>query len=222
MYEDVFLPMLQRLAKRTPPISTIVDVGASDGRWSEMARKVWPEAALILLEPNPVHFPGMRERLARIGGVAAHMPFLVGGVEGSERVRFNDSDPFQAADPDAAGIEVPRCTIDMETLAFGLENAAFRPPYLIKLDCHGREHEILAGARETLKHTAALVVEVYTRSLGIGSLEMADLLPVIKGMGFAPSDLCDPMIRPCDGRCSQLDMLFERIDAPGMDSGGYG
>lgn len=221
MYEDVFLPMLQRLAERTP-IATIIDVGASDGRWSEMARKVWPEAALILLEPNPVHFPAMRERLARIGGVAEHMPFLVGGTEGSERVRFNSADPFQAADPDDAGAEVPRCTIDMEALAFGIEKPAFCPPYLIKLDCHGREHEILAGARGALKHTAALVVEVYTRSLGPNSLELADLLPIIKAHGFAPTDLCDPMIRPLDGRMSQVDMLFERIDAPGMDRGGFG
>jgi FkbM family methyltransferase len=216
MYEDVFLPMLHRLAKRTP-IATIIDVGASDGRWSEMARKVWPKSGLLMIEGNVAHGPGMNERMRRMGGEAILTHALAGAARGVERVRFNTYDPFQGAPPDSEGVEVPTTTIDDETRSSG-----FAAPYLIKLDCHGREHDILDGARETLKHTSALVVEVYTRSLGIGSFEMSDLLPIIKGHGFAPTDLCDPMIRPCDGRMSQFDLLFERIDAPGMDVGGFG
>lgn len=215
MYEDVFLPMLQRLAARTP-IATIIDVGASDGRWSEMARKVWPAATLLMIEGNATHAPGMRERAIRMGGTIRSVFALAGGEIGSECVRFNTSDPFQGAPPDASGTCVGVTTIDTQVARFQCKG-----PYLVKLDCHGREHEILDGACTTLENTAALVVEVYTRSLGRDSLEMTDLLPVVKSWGFAPTDLCDPMIRPGDGRMSQVDMLFERIDAPGMDRGGF-
>src|SRR5438067_8913981 len=46
---------LRLLAQIGVEPATIVDVGASDGRWSELARAVFPAAELFLFEPQPVH-----------------------------------------------------------------------------------------------------------------------------------------------------------------------
>ena len=108
---------------------------------------------------------------------------------------------------------VPVSTIDREIQQIGLPG-----PYLVKLDTHGREHRILAGARETLKQAGGLIIEVYTWPQGPNSMRMAELIPVIElAHGFLPSDLCEPLRRPYDGRLVQCDMLFEPRTAAGMN-----
>src|SRR5512143_493788 len=52
---------LQRAAARQLGIQTIIDIGASDGRWTAMAREFWPSAACLLIEANAVHEPALRE-----------------------------------------------------------------------------------------------------------------------------------------------------------------
>src|SRR4051812_39659941 len=50
---------LDRLRARKIPISTVVDVGASDGRWSREMMRVYPRAGYLLIEANPVHQPAL-------------------------------------------------------------------------------------------------------------------------------------------------------------------
>ena len=55
-YEFGFAPNmelgLRAIAARgfSPP--AVVDVGAFEGHWSRMAKRVWPESSLIMVEPN--------------------------------------------------------------------------------------------------------------------------------------------------------------------------
>jgi len=212
---DVFIPMLERLAKRQI-INTIIDVGASDGRWSKMARLVWPNANLLMIEANIAHVPGMiknfpyspREKI--VWGLA-------GQRLGCERVKFNKEDPFQGADPSEDGEWLPIVTIEQE-----ISLTDFKPPYLIKLDCHGREYDILESVGTFMPSVAAVVAEVYTVSLGPRSMSFIPLASHMReSYLLTPTDLCDPMVRPFDGRLSQIDVLFEKTTAPGMDIGGY-
>lgn len=65
-------------------------------------------------------------------------------------------------------------------------------------------------AGETLKSTGAIVAEVYTWSQGGNSMRAAELIPHIeREHGFLPSDLCEPLRRPLDGRLVQVDLLLE-------------
>jgi FkbM family methyltransferase len=219
MDDNAFHAMLRRLVARFTP-DTIIDVGASNGSWSRMAREVWPAANLLLFEPNPVY----AEALAEMECSGAHIARALACAQstGEKVVRMSSDKPFQGVyepgdEMHAAGapevVTVPMSTIDAEVARLGLPG-----PYLIKLDTHGREHDILAGAREALKQACALVIEVYTWSQGTTSMRMADLIPNIeREHGFLPSDLCEPLRRPYDGRMVQCDMLFEPKTAAGMN-----
>ena len=216
--EDTFPAMLHRLATRFTP-ATIIDVGASDGQWSRMAHGVWPEAKLLLFEPNPVFKRALADMV--ISGACVARAIACQHSDGFSTVRMNFEKPYQGVydlgdEMHEAGapevVTVPVATIDHE-----VEWRKLPGPYLIKLDTHGREHDILAGARETLKQAGALVIEVYTWSQGPSSMRMAELIPMIEmAHGFLPSDLCEPMRRPYDGRMVQCDMLFEPKTADGM------
>jgi FkbM family methyltransferase len=216
--ENTFPAMLRRAAARFTP-KTIIDVGASDGQWSCMVREIWPEAALLLFEPNPVYQPA----LAAMEASGAHVARALACAESSgvKTLRMDFEKPYQGVyeldDSIHAGaaevVTASVSSIDNETKLRGLPG-----PFFVKLDTHGREHDILAGARETLKYAVGLVIEVYTWSQGPNSMRAAELVRHIENQhGFLPTDLCEPLRRPYDSRLVQCDMLFEHRTAAGME-----
>jgi len=51
---------LARARARHLEVATIIDVGASNGVWSEIALRHWPQAHDLLIEANPVHETALR------------------------------------------------------------------------------------------------------------------------------------------------------------------
>jgi len=207
--------MLARAAKRIKPAG-IVDIGASDGRWAALARETWQDARLLCIEANPVHEPGLKAFCERTG---SHYTLeLAGAALGMTRVQFNQQDPFQGVDitHSAEGDHVLVTTVDEMVRESGLPG-----PYLLKFDTHGHEIAVLEGARVTLPNTTAIVMEVYSYPPCHGALRHWEMCRFLEDLGFLPTDICDPLWRPRDGRLHQVDMLFERYNAPGMNSGDY-
>ena len=50
---------LARCAARGPGIRTVIDVGASDGRWSRAASRILPPARFFMVEARAEHEPGL-------------------------------------------------------------------------------------------------------------------------------------------------------------------
>jgi FkbM family methyltransferase len=216
--DNSFRAMLARAATRFTPM-TIVDVGASDGQWSRMAHEVWPDALLLLFEPNPIYGTALAAMEADCG---AHVARALACAEptGVKTLRMDFEKPYQGVyeldDTIHAGagetVTTAVTTIDHEIARLSLPG-----PYLVKLDTHGRENDILAGAREALLQAVGLVIEVYTWSQGSNSMRAAELVPRIEEeYGFFSADLCEPLRRPYDRRLVQCDMLFEPGTAAGM------
>ena len=209
-YVHPFTTVLNRAAKRVQP-ATIVDVGASNGQWSELALEIWPGARVLLIEANPVWKPASDAFCQKTGALSTWA--VAGANEGHAGVEFFKEEPCQGIKLEPGGAVHPVTTIDAE-----VRKTSLPAPYLIKLDVHGHENMILEGARETLLKTSAVVVEVYLWEPRWGSLLFWEFIPIMLRYGFRPVDICSPTeYRPCDGRCAAIDMLFERSDAPGMD-----
>jgi FkbM family methyltransferase len=201
---------LRRIAKRHD-IATVIDVGASSGLWFAKARRHLPHARGLLIEAlaDP-HEPGLR-------ALKAHDPLVeyviaaAGDHEGE--VHFDAKDPFGGAasyEPFEVGdIVVPMTTIDSE-----VDSRRLPGPFLIKLDTHGFEAEILLGAGATLGSTVALVIEAYNFDLRPGSFRFADLCSFLEPRGFRSIDLADPMRRPTDDVLWQMDLVFAQANRP--------
>lgn len=208
---------LQRCRARGMQIGTVIDVGASNGMWTEKCVKFFPDAAYFLVEAQSPHEPYLRRLkqkmpkldyvMAAAGDTVGEIYFdashLLGGLASYEPFAENN-------------ITVPVTTIDAL-----VEQHHLQPPFLIKLDTHGFEVPILAGAQATLAQTGLLVIEVYNFEVAKGSLLFHEMCAYLEPLGFRCVDMCDPLHRPRDGALWQFDLFFGRTDSDVWQSPSY-
>jgi FkbM family methyltransferase len=186
-------------------VKSIIDVGASDGRWSERMLKHYPQARYLLVEAQEAaHGDGLRRFKATHANV--HYALCAAGDRDGE-IYFNAEDPWggQASTTPFPhrNIVVPMATLDTLVRQHQLER-----PYLLKLDTHGFEVPILSGAKETLQQASMLIIEAYNYTLCPGSLRFYELCTYLEVCGFRCADWFEPIHRPGDGALWQMDIVF--------------
>ena len=194
---------LARISKRGLEIGTVIDVGASNGSWSDVCLRYFPTPFYYLIEAQQPHEPALKQFkrayprsdyvLSAAGDAVGEIHFDNTGLFGG--IASKEARPGQ--------ITVPMTTVDEQVRRRGLT-----PPFLLKLDTHGFEVPIFEGARETLRQTALIVVETYNFQLESTSLRFPDLCDYLEGKGFRCVDMSDPLYRPRDGAFWQFDLYF--------------
>lgn len=195
---------LARVRARRLEVGTIIDVGASNGSWSEIARRHWPQAHDLLIEANPVHEAALRAYVRE--RKRAEYVLAAAGDEVGE-LFFDARNPFGGiASHDRRSedlVRLPATTVDHE-----VEARQLPPPFLVKLDTHGFEVPILEGATRTLQKASLLVIEAYNFDIEKDSLRFWELCSLLEQKGFRTIDLCDPLLRPRDLSFWQVDLFF--------------
>ena len=205
------------LASRKHPIGTVIDIGASNGSWSEALMRHLPSCRYLLIEAQPVHEPALREFCAR----HANAEFVLAAAgEREGRIHFDASEPLsgQASNTTFASndIEVPVVTLDAVLRARKLAG-----PYLLKFDTHGYEVPILNGAAETLARTDVIIMECYNFRIAPEGLTFHEMCGYLAQRGFRCIDLVEPMHRPYDDSFWQMDLVFVRESRPEFSYEGY-
>lgn len=200
------------MRRRCPkPIETVIDVGASDGRWSKEMMTYYPSARYLLIEAQrAAHESMLRQFEAQHKNAICEL--CAAGNRNGE-INFEASDPFGGqASPSPYGksnVVVPMETVDGLVRKHGLKG-----PFLLKLDTHGFEVPIFEGAVETLTNCAMLIVEAYNFTLCPGCLRFHELCAYLEVRGFRCVDMFDIMVRPKDQAFWQMDMVFLPASAP--------
>lgn len=197
---------LQALSQQNIPIRTIIDIGASDGHWAEMAMEFFPDSNYLLIEAQKVH----HEKLAAFIIHHTNAQYCLAAAGDKEgRIFFDAGNPFggQASyEPYAQNnIEVEVTTVDTQ-----IAHRTLSGPFLLKLDTHGFEVPILTGATEALMHTEAIVIECYVQHLTDTSLTFAQMCSHLDALGFRCIDAVDLEWRPFDNTLWQMDLVFIR------------
>ncbi len=194
----------KRCLSRGLKIATVIDVGASDGRWSERLMKFYPDANYLLVEAQQGHLEGLKackDRNPKLDFVLA----AAGREAGT--IYFENSNLFggTASDTPLDGncIEVPVISVDQE-----IKNRQLPGPYLLKLDTHGYEIPILEGAKKVIQAAELIIIEVYNFQLTTDSLKFWEMCSYMEKLGFSPVELVDPMLRENDRAFWQMDLFF--------------
>lgn len=199
--------VLARLADWGVEFDSFFDVGAAEGSWGDLVRAHWPDCDIYFFEAAPAWAPKLEAACRSIGGRAEAVLAAVGDRDGAAEFRFDPDNPFGgalASDQGADTIRIPQVTLDTF-----IADREPRGRFALKLDVHGAEQAILAGAERFMSRCDLVVFETYnfgpqTRRFG----QMAVLLE--ERFGMRCIDIAEPKWRPYDRALWQLDLYFVR------------
>ncbi|MBN2144904.1 MAG: FkbM family methyltransferase [Candidatus Aureabacteria bacterium] len=195
---------IKRCKTRGIKIETVIDVGASNGSWSELCLKHYPNSFYFLVEAQIIHEPQLMQFVKK-HPKSAYLISAAGNREGE--IYFDAESPVGGL---ASEIPLDNYCIKtpVTTLDHIVSSNRLKPPYLIKLDTHGYEIPILEGARNTLNHTHAVIMETYNFKVAHDSLRFFEMCDYMKKTGFLPIDIVDLLHRKFDQALWQMDLFF--------------
>lgn len=211
-YDFSFAPNMEfglaAIAKRGFLPKTIIDVGAFEGDWSKMARRIWPQSRIIMIEPN----------LAK----QAHLAIVARAINASvicELVGAEDHTvvPYNVMESGSSVLS-ERSPLDRIVESRSLRRLdsilkKIEAPALLKIDTQGYELEVLKGSITILPRISAILLEVAIIEINEGAPLLFDVLAHLKSIGFVTYDVLEIHRRPLDGALNQIDILFIRSDS---------
>lgn len=195
---------LYRMRERGLKPSTVIDVGASNGCWSEKCMTYFPESYYFLVEAQAPHQPD----LDKFKAMHKNVDFTIAAAGDKKGdIYFDASDMFGGLASDKP-FEKNNIVVPVNSIDNWVADHNLKPPYVIKLDTHGYEVPIINGAVETLKKTELIIVEVYNYRLQDNALRFYEFCDYMERQGFRPVEAVDLMQRKKDNSFWQMDLFF--------------
>lgn len=198
-------------------IGTVVDVGASNGSWSEVCMRHFPSAEYLLLEAQSCHI-GELDAFCKKYPTARYILAAAGNEDGF--CYFDDGDPFGGLASNEANSNC-KTKLPMVQLDTVMANDKLKGPFLLKLDTHGFELQIIQGAEELLRNAELAIIESYIFRLNDKALLSHELCAEMDKRGFQLVDFSEPMWRGKDMALWQWDLFFVKKTNPVFQSNSY-
>jgi FkbM family methyltransferase len=199
-------------------IRTIIDVGANEGQFAAMARRLFPASRILSFEPIATCYQKLRQDMAGDPLFEA-FPYALGDEEGVASFHQNEFSPSSSMLPmkDSHRQAFPFTSHDrvtqidvrrMDDVLAGRADVV--SPVLLKLDVQGFEARVLAGGRATLARCKLVLVELSLESLYEGEPLAHEMISLLASAGYRVAGIADCLRRPSDQRPLQMDAIFVR------------
>lgn len=205
------------LSKNNFVIKTVLDVGASDGRWTKDCMNYFPESDYVLFEPQSCHFNSLDILENESDRKVTVVKKAVGQKSG--KTYFDNTDAFGGSLRNSKSNN--SFEVSLTSLDDSIQEKGLKGPYFIKLDTHGFEIEILEGAKKSLDECNILIIEAYNYKIERESVLFWQLCDYLHKKGFRPIDMVDIMYREYDNSLWQMDIVFIKSTWSGFDHIGY-
>jgi FkbM family methyltransferase len=194
---------LASLTRRGLKPATVIDVGAFEGNWSRMARRIWPDSAIVMFEPNSQKTALVSSTAKEIGATLFHE--LLGATDGAQ-VTFNVMESGSSIMAENSPLERTPETRELRRIDTVIQS--IKGPVLLKIDAQGYELEILKGAENLLPKIDAILLEVAIIEINEGAPIIHEVLTFMKSIGFVTCEVLEIHRRPLDQALNQIDLLF--------------
>jgi FkbM family methyltransferase len=186
----------------------IFDVGAHRGHWTRLATAVFPNACVVMVEPQAEMEAELSE-LCRSGrhewiraGAGSRLGDAILGIYGDADL-VGSSYVADYLPPGGTWRATSIVTLDSLANARGI-------PDVVKVDVQGFELEVLKGAEALFGSTELFIVEVnFFRFYKKVSL-VSEVVGFMADRGYEIYDVAEILPRPWDGALGQADMAFAR------------
>jgi len=183
------------LGLRRRNINTIIDVGANEGQFAKDISRVFPSAVIYCFEPLPLTYEKLRswaeDGHPQIRTFNLALGEEEGKVEMYQHVEHSPSSSILIATDECVELfpkvrRRQRITVNATTLdkMFGDKSDLLNPEILIKLDVQGFEGRVLRGGTQTLRKSAACIVEASLFKLYKDQTGFEDIVWFLRDWGF--------------------------------------
>jgi FkbM family methyltransferase len=190
---------------------TIIDIGAAYGQFALRCRSVFPDAKYVLIEPLEEYAPFLEEVVATIP-TAEYVRAAAASQQGQITINVHRDlvgSSLYLEQEDSSVNGVPR-TVPTVTIDGLIHERKWHPPFLIKVDVQGAELDVLAGAKEALRSSEYVLLEVSFFEFFKDGPQFHDVIAFMKSQGFVTYDIYGLQHRPLDNALSQADLAFVR------------
>jgi FkbM family methyltransferase len=162
--------------------STVVDVGAHVGFFTQtLGAWVGPQGRVLAIEPEPVNFARLHNRVQR-NGLASRVILVNAAAVDTPGSRFLKVDPVHPGDHQLANGGLPVRGVTLDELLADLELPAVS---LVKLDVQGAELKVLKGAVQLLRlRPPNLMIEVDEERLRLQGTSAGELFGLLASHGY--------------------------------------
>ena len=166
----------------------IYDIGSCVLHWTKIAKKLWPNAKIILFDafqPAEFLYSGYDYHIGVLSNVDNNIvkfyqnDYHPGGNSYYREIGCRNGFFF----PENKYIEMKSMTLD--TI---VKERGFPLPDLIKIDVQGAEVDIIKGGLNTINNAKRLIVELQHTEYNQGALQVNESLPIIEGLGWKCTD----------------------------------
>ncbi len=176
---------LRRLKRQGFAPDFVMDIGASWGNWSHVAKRIFPQARFILIEPLQPQFARGDDRYLRPNPEFEYVPVAISDAACElESLRAEALKPTAA--PGGADVNSPR--LPVRTLDEVAREKKLVGRGLLKLDARFAEELVLEGARELMGRVDALAVGVSLVRNGSRPMRFLEMSALLERLGFAYYD----------------------------------
>ena len=201
---------LRRLRRRGFSPDFVLDVGASTGVWADAAKRIFPEARFVLMDPlhdqyfrtNKWYFrrnPDFEPICAAVSDQPGEAELNVSpDLYGSSLLHGGGSQTNET-------VKVPVVTLDQVARDKKLTGRG-----LLKIDVQFTEHLVLAGAQQVLKQVDALILELSLFRYAPQAKLFPEMCDLVRNLGFHYYEDVGGWRSPVDGTTLQKDVLFVR------------
>ena len=202
--------IIEALRARSYTPSTMLDVGAHVGTFTQQFLAAFPACRPTLIEPNPF----CQEALGKLGfemhGVAAsdaagqaELFLTKEWLQSTGTSLYRENTHFFRDDV------VVKRTVDKARLDDLFSGRSFD---FVKIDTQGSELDVLRGGAAVLRHADFILLEVSLVDYNIGGAKAEAVFAQLDALGFHPVEVVDfhRLSGVHDGALLQMDFLFER------------
>ena len=207
--------LLEDILARGVKFNNILDVGANLGEWTRMARKLFPDSKIYMIEP----LSEMESNLKKIceefpgtkyfpNGAGSKIEELVMTTWGDDLAGANC---LVVENAYLKSINKQR-TIPVITIDSLIEKGEIEIPDLVKLDIQGFELEALKGGTKLFGVTEAFILETSLFEFTSGNPILSEVVIFMAERGYEIYDFPGFLRRPLDGALAQIDVCFAKHD----------
>jgi len=193
-----------------------IDVGAYSGEWTVSLLHLFPQAQVLMVEPQAAKQNHL-EKLTRLHAGVELAPVLLGPTA-ARGVAFYQAETGSSVLRDRGNCAALPAPMEMTTLDAVTGGSDFARADFLKLDVQGYELEVLKGAERVLGRVEVVMMEVNLIAVYEGAPLAHEVVAYMAARGFRVYDVCTFFRRPYDNALWQMDMIFVRAASPLMAS----